>query len=213
MAKMKVETRMKTKVMVACSLLVFLLASCQSGYTRQDEILKKKAEQLTVEEMSRITAVVSTNYGRFRIQLHPEWAPQTCRNFIKLVQAGFYDGLTFHEVLPRIWIRGGDPKGDGTGGPGWTIPLETPSGSHKAGAVGMYHPNFLPNEAGSQFYIILEDITEMDGAFAVFGQVIEGMDTVQRIGHLPITPRDGKPRPFMPLSEVVIKDVVLEAKR
>lgn len=189
------------------------MVSCHSGYTRNDPVLEKPLEQLTAADMARMVAMVSTNYGNFIIQLRPDWAPETCRNFVKLAAAGFYNGMTIHEILPRIWIRGGDPKGDGTGGPGYHLELEPSTGKHVPGAVGLYHANFFPNEGGSQFYIMTSNLPEMDRAYALFGQVIDGMATVQRIANLPTTPRNGKPWPFMPLSPVVIKDLHLEVKK
>ena len=193
--------------------LALFMLSCPPGFSPNDPVLTKPLDQLTDQDLSRMVANVSTNYGSFRIQLHPEWAPQTCRNFIKLVRAGFYDGLTFHEVMPGIWIRGGDPKGDGTGGPGWNVKMEKPIGKLSRGAGGLYHPNFAPDEGGSQFFILLKDCPHLNGVFTVFGQVIEGMATVERIGNMPVTPGAGKPRPYMPLSAVIIKDIHLEAKK
>ncbi len=115
------------------------------------------------------------------IELFEKEAPITTKNFMDLAQSGFYNGLTFHRVDPRFVIQGGDPKGDGTGGSGKTIPLEiAPSLTHKKGAVGMARSND-PNSASSQFYIVLEDANALDGQYAVFGQVTEGMDVVEKI--------------------------------
>ena len=193
--------------------LVAVMFSCSSSYSKNDPVLEKAPEQLTPEDLSRIVAVASTNYGSFRIALHPEWAPKTCRNFVKLIRAGFYNGLTFHEVIPGVWVRGGDPLGNGEGGFGNGFTLETTSGQHVKGAVGIYHPNFDPNNCGSQFYVMLRDFRRMDKAFTVFGQVVEGMGNVERIASLPVTPRDGKPRPYMPLSQVIITEIHLEVKK
>jgi len=193
--------------------LFCLLFSFCSPTTRNDPVLDKPLDELSDEDISRMVAVVTTNYGDFKIELHPEWAPQTTRNFIKLIKAGFYEGLTFHEVRPTFWIRGGDPKGDGTGGPGYYVPLETPSGPHEKGAVGLYHPVIAPDEGGSQFYILLRMYPKWNGHYTVFGRVSEGMVTVDIIGDLPITPKDGKPRGYMPLSPVIIKEIHLEVKR
>jgi len=122
--------------------------------------------------------------GKIVIQLCPDLAPKTVENFEKLATSGFYNGLTFHRVekspTPFV-VQGGDPKGDGTGGPGYTIPDEfTTLKKHTRGTVAMAHSS-APNSAGSQFYICLADAPHLDGSYAIFGQVIEGMDVVDNI--------------------------------
>ncbi len=129
---------------------------------------------------NRVVTIV-TDKGTIKFELYEKEAPITTKNFIELAQKGFYDGLTFHRVEPGFVIQGGDPKGDGTGGSGKTIPLEiNASLTHKKGAVGMARSND-PNSASSQFYICLEDAKFLDKNYAVFGQVIEGQDVVEKI--------------------------------
>jgi len=129
---------------------------------------------------NRIATIV-TDKGTIKFELYEKEAPITTKNFIDLVQKGFYNGLTFHRVEPGFVIQGGDPKGDGTGGSEKTIPLEIAPGlTHKKGAVGMARSND-PNSASSQFYICLEDAKFLDKSYAVFGQVIEGQDVVEKI--------------------------------
>ncbi len=128
-------------------------------------------------------ATIVTEKGTIKFELYEKDAPITTKNFIELAQKGFYDGLTFHRVEPGFVIQGGDPKGDGTGGSGKTIPLEiAPNLKHKKGAVGMARSND-PNSASSQFYICLDDasVKQLDKSYAVFGQVIEGQDVVEKI--------------------------------
>lgn len=126
-------------------------------------------------------AFIETEKGTIKFELYEKEAPITTKNFIELAQKGFYDGLTFHRVEPGFVIQGGDPKGDGTGGSGKTIPLEiAPSLSNIKGAVGMARSND-PNSASSQFYICLEDAKFLDKKYAVFGQVIEGQEVVENI--------------------------------
>ncbi len=126
-------------------------------------------------------ATIETNKGIIKFELFEKEVPTTTRNFIELAQSGFYNGLTFHRVEPGFVIQGGDPKGDGTGGSGKTIPLEiAPSLTHKKGAVGMARSSD-PNSASSQFYICLEDAKFLDGQYAVFGQVTEGQDVAEKI--------------------------------
>ncbi|VVB91500.1 Cyclophilin type peptidyl-prolyl cis-trans isomerase/CLD [uncultured archaeon] len=129
---------------------------------------------------NRIATIV-TEKGTIKFELYEKDAPITTKNFIDLAQRGFYNGLTFHRVVPGFVIQGGDPKGDGTGGSGTTIPLEiAPNLTHKKGAVAMARSN-APNSASSQFYICLEDAKFLDGQYAIFGQVIEGQDVVEKI--------------------------------
>lgn len=126
-------------------------------------------------------ATIETNKGIIKFELFEKEAPITTRNFIELAQSGFYNGLTFHRVEPGFVIQGGDPKGDGSGGSGKTIPLEiAPSLTHKKGAVGMARSSD-PNSASSQFYIVLADAKFLDGQYAVFGQVTEGQDVAEKI--------------------------------
>ncbi len=131
--------------------------------------------------MPNRTAILETVKGTIKFELFEKEAPITTKNFIDLTQKGFYNGLTFHRVEPGFVIQGGDPKGNGTGGSGKTIPLEiAPSLTHKKGAVGMARSQD-PNSASSQFYICLEDAKFLDKNYAVFGQVIEGQDVAQKI--------------------------------
>ncbi|WP_070119868.1 peptidylprolyl isomerase [Bacillus marinisedimentorum] len=113
--------------------------------------------------------------------LYPNEAPGTVENFGKLANEGFYNGLTFHRVIPGFVAQGGCPKGNGTGGPGYTIKCETEGNPHKhvPGALSMAHAG--KDTGGSQFFIVHEPQPHLDGVHTVFGQVTEGMDTVLRI--------------------------------
>ena len=133
---------------------------------------------------NRIATIV-TEKGTIKFELYEKEAPITTKNFIDLAQKGFYDGLTFHRVEPDFVIQGGDPTGAGTGGSGKTIPLEiAPTLTHKKGTVAMARSN-NPDSASSQFYICLEISAEkakfLDGKYAIFGQVKEGQDVVEKI--------------------------------
>lgn len=130
---------------------------------------------------SPVRVEVRTNQGAFTIQAYQDLMPMTVANFLRLAKSGFYDGLPFHRVEDWV-VQGGDPKGDGTGGPGWTIDFETsPQLTHKRGAVGMARRADDLNSAGSQFYIVKSDARSLDGSYAVFGRVIEGMEIVDRL--------------------------------
>jgi len=155
------------------------------------------------DEMKGI-AVVKTNMGTMKIQLELEKAPLTSQNFIDLANKGFYDGLIFHRVIENFMIQGGDPSGDGTGGPGYKIDDEFhPDLSHNsAGILSM--ANSGPNSGGSQFFITLVPTTWLDGAHAVFGHVIEGEDVLAAIGDVETGARD------KPLEDVVVESVTIE---
>lgn len=134
-----------------------------------------------VAEQTGKTAVIETDKGTIKFELFTDKTPITTANFIKLANEGFYDGLTFHRYEPGFVIQGGDPKGDGTGGSPDKIKLEvTPELKHSKGAVGMARSQ-APDSASSQFYFVLEDSNFLDGNYAVFGNVIEGMDAVMKL--------------------------------
>jgi cyclophilin family peptidyl-prolyl cis-trans isomerase len=131
------------------------------------------------------TIVFETTKGTFEAMLYENDAPITSANFIGLVEKKFYDGLTFHRVIPGFVAQGGCPKGDGTGGSGKTIPLETtPKLKHDSEGVLAMARSAMPDSASSQFYITLAPQPHLDMGYAVFGKVISGMDVVQslRIG-------------------------------
>ena len=121
-----------------------------------------------------------------KAELYPETAPNTVNNFIALVSKGFYDGLIFHRVIPGFMIQGGDPKGRGVGGPGYTIKGEFAANRfpndlrHARGVLSMAR-TMAPNSAGSQFFIMHEDSPHLDGQYAAFGKVVEGIEAVDRI--------------------------------
>jgi len=132
----------------------------------------------------KIATIEMESGEKITIELYPDIAPKTVENFEKLANKGFYNGLTFHRVEkdPQPFVvQGGDPKGDGTGGPGYSIPDEfTTQKKHIAGTVAMAHSS-AANSAGSQFYITLAPATFLDGKYAIFGQVSDGMDAVNKI--------------------------------
>jgi len=135
---------------------------------------------MQVDPSKTYLATITTARGTIRVQLDPKAAPVTVNNFVFLAREGFYDGLTFHRVEPGFVIQGGDPRGDGTGGPGYTIQDEKSPLKHEEGAIAMAK-SALPNSAGSQFYITLAPQPALDGNYTVFGKVIEGMNVAKQI--------------------------------
>jgi len=150
------------------------------------------------------------NGKKIKIELYPEIAPESCANFEKLVKQGFYDGLIFHRVIPGFMIQGGCPDGTGTGGPGWTIKGEFSSNGfkndlkHARGVLSMAR-SMMPNSAGSQFFIMHRDAPHLDGDYAAFGKVVEGMEVVDEIAETK-TGRADKP-----VTPQVMKKVYIEA--
>lgn len=148
-------------------------------------------------------AVIETNKGTMKAELFEEKAPITTTNFIKLAESGFYDGLIFHRVIEKFVIQTGDPKGTGTGGSAKTINLEIHKDlKHTDGALGMARSS-SPNSASSQFYICDGPQRGLDGNYAVFGQVIEGMDVVRAISSVPTNAED-KPLDKVTMTKVTI---------
>ncbi len=149
------------------------------------------------------TAKFETNLGTFKVELLEDRAPKTTKNFIDLAEKGFYNGVIFHRVIKGFMIQGGDPKGTGTGGPGYTIPDEFhPELKHdSAGILSM--ANAGPNSGGSQFFITLAPTAWLDGKHAVFGKVVEGMDVVDKIGATPTAPGD-RPKTNVVMEKVTI---------
>jgi cyclophilin family peptidyl-prolyl cis-trans isomerase len=134
--------------------------------------------QIDTDTMYRVT--LATNRGDIVIDLDPRLAPATVNNFVSLARDGFYDGLTFHRVVPGFVIQGGDPDGTGSGGPGYRFADEPVQGEYTAGAVAM--ANAGPDTNGSQFFICLEDLVgRLPPSYNLFGHVVEGMDAVRAV--------------------------------
>ena len=127
------------------------------------------------------SAVITLDNGQaIRIEFFPEDAPKTVENFVTLAKKGFYNGLTFHRVVPDFVVQGGCPKGNGTGGPGYQIKAEFNKQKHVRGSVAMARSQH-PDSAGSQFYITYGATPHLDGNYTVFGKVVSGMEHVDRI--------------------------------
>ena len=145
-----------------------------------------------------------------RLELYPEIAPITVENFLDLVNKGFYNGLTFHRIIPGFMIQGGDPSGNGIGGPGYSIKGEFKSNGvnntmkHERGVISMARA-FDPNSAGSQFFIMHKDAPHLDGEYAAFGKVIEGLEAVDEIASVETGFQDA------PVKKVVMEKVEVES--
>src|SRR5579875_1649228 len=143
----------------------------------------KAAPAMTINTNKVYCAGINTNRGLIVVELDPQLAPQTVNNFVFLAQHHFYDGLKFHRVVPNYIIQTGDPKGDGSGGPGYTLPAEPVKGNYTAGAVAMAKPASGTANNGSQFFICVSDqpAKELTKSYNLFGHVVQGMDVVKKI--------------------------------
>ena len=156
-----------------------------------------------------IVTIEMEDGGIIKAELYPEIAPNTVNNFLSLVNKGFYNGLIFHRVIPGFMIQGGCPDGTGMGGPGYTIPGEFSQNGfenqllHTPGVLSMARA-MHPDSAGSQFFIMHEEAPHLDGGYAAFGKVVEGMDVVNKIAETPTTYGD------RPMEPQVIKTMTAE---
>lgn len=163
----------------------------------------------TGETTNPIVTIVMENDEEIKVELYPEVAPNTVNNFISLVNSGYYNGVIFHRVIPGFMVQGGDPQGTGMGGPGYTIKGEFSNNGfennlqHEPGVISMARTQ-VPDSAGSQFFIMVENAPHLDGEYAAFGKVIDGMDTVNEIVQVE---RDAGDRP---LQDQKMKSVTVE---
>lgn len=189
----------KAYLLIISMILLVVLSACGTSTEKEkdneaepesetkSEDTKSAAEQQTeVVEAEPIVTITMENEDAITIELYPNIAPNTVNNFISLIEEGYYDGLIFHRVIPGFMIQGGDPDGNGMGGPGYTIEGEFSSNDfdndleHERGILSMARTQD-PNSAGSQFFIMTEVSEQLDGDYAAFGQVIEGMEAVDSI--------------------------------
>jgi peptidyl-prolyl cis-trans isomerase B (cyclophilin B) len=204
------------KAFILCVLLAFFLVGCGGEKEAQMEQAEEQAEEvMEPEEMAETeeatkpiskesivreknpVVVIETSFGNIELELFWDKTPKTAENMLRLVLSGFYDGLAFHRIVPNFVIQGGDPLGNGMGGPGYTIDFEQADTKHLRGSLGMARSQDL-NSAGSQFYICLQALPNLDGKYVVFGKVVKGMDVVDKIAQVETDPRD------MPKEKVIM---------
>ena len=196
----------KKTLMITIVTMFMLLATGCFGSAAGQADTKADAAQSTTNAKNRV-AVFDTNKGQFTVELFEDKAPQTTKNFITLVEKGFYNNLIFHRVIAGFMIQGGDPEGTGMGGPGYTIKDEFhPDLKHDAPGI-LSMANAGPNTGGSQFFITLDKTPWLDGKHAVFGKVIKNLDVVQAIGKVKTGPND------KPVEDVVINSITIQDKK
>ncbi len=161
-------------------------AGCKQVEAPQPKKVSYRAPKQTVKKGEKLTAVVETSCGSFEIALDSGRAPKTVNSFAFLAEEGFYDGLSFHRVAPGFVIQGGDPLGDGTGGPGYSVDEKPPANlSYTKGAVAMAKSSAEPpGRSGSQFFVVLAPDAGLPPEYALVGRVSKGFGTVERIGEL-----------------------------
>jgi len=191
---------------------LFLIATNSQAFSEKSR--SKTFNKQEIERMKQTTAVLETKFGNITLKFFPDVAPKHVNSFIELASEGFFDGTTFHRVVPGFVIQGGDPnsKSDdrskhGTGGPGYTLKAEFSKLPHTKGTLSMARAGD-PNSAGSQFFICVADAPFLDGQYTVFGEVIDGMNVVDEIV---AQPRDSRDNPNERV-EIKVKIVSPEEK-
>ena len=196
---------MRKKIILGLCLVMSLCLVACSNKTNKNEETRIPPKELP------IATIVVKNYGTIEAELYPHIAPNTVNNFISLANSGFYDGLTFHRVIKDFMIQGGDPNGNGTGGPGYSIKGEFSNNNfknnlkHTEGVLSMARSQ-NKNSAGSQFFIVTKDQPGLDGDYATFGKVISGMDVVHKIEDAQTDSND------KPLKSVIIESIKVDTK-
>ncbi len=169
------------RIFCATVLTLFLAVSVYGG------IKNKNYSKEEIKKMSETKAVVETKFGNIEIKFFPDVAPNHVDNFIELSKKGFYDGTTFHRIIPGFMIQGGDPNSKnadksthGMGSPGYTVKAEFNNRSHKKGTLSMAR-SADPDSAGSQFFICISDAPHLDGKYTVFGEVVSGIEVADKV--------------------------------
>lgn len=202
----------KGVIFIGISTMLIALAGCTNkNISSQDT---DEENETTVESTGElpVATIKVKDFGTIKAELYPDKAPNTVNNFISLANSGFYDGLIFHRVIEGFMNQGGDPDEVGTGGPGYSIKGEFSNNGytnndlkHTAGVLSMARAND-PDSAGSQFFIMAEEASYLDGDYAAFGKVIEGMDVVEAINSVETNSND------KPLKDVVIESITVDTK-
>lgn len=192
----------KATLLILCGLLLLALCACGKG---------GGSDLGSVTDEPVYASITMEHGGVIRLELYPDVAPQSVYNFVSLARSGFYDGLTFHRIIEGFMVQGGCPNGDGTGNPGYSITGEFSANGikndllHERGVVSMARADGDYNSAGCQFFIMHADTPSLNGDYAAFGRVIEGMDVVDRIAKRRVK-EDGQ----TPLAKVTIASVTID---
>lgn len=213
----KISKLKKLVLIVTCfSLFSVFLLGCSNSTKTEDSEATNSSEEVNKEvkissEDLPVATIAIKGYGTIKAELYPNIAENTVKNFISLASSGFYDGLTFHRVIENFMIQGGDPKGDGTGGTDYSIEgefkangIENPL-KHEDGVLSMARSSSY-NSAGSQFFIMNSTASYLDGNYAAFGKVIDGLDIVYKISKVNTDSND------KPLESIIIESITIDTK-
>jgi len=221
--ELEAQAKLKKTIIIAVCAVVVFIAIVALIYFIPELIKDKPAPAAPVENVTvsdnavyatdndPIATITMEDGSVMKVQLYPEAAPNTVANFVELANSGFYDGLIFHRVISGFMIQGGDPEGTGMGGPDHSIKGEFASNgfengmTHTRGVISMARSS-APDSAGSQFFIMHADSTYLDGEYAAFGEVIEGIEAVDAIAAVETNASD------KPLEDVVIKSITVDTK-
>lgn len=198
----------KFRIMMFISLLAVILTSIGCGSqtpnkantqaTEKDKAQTQSNTGTPTSKNNPVVTITMANEEQIKVELYPDVAPNTVKSFISLVKKGFYNGLIFHRVIPEFMIQGGDPNGNGLGGPGYSIKGEFANNGfennlkHERGVISMGRAPKSNDSAGSQFFIVVKTAPSLDKEYAAFGKVISGLDAVDKIVN---TPRDKNDKP------------------
>lgn len=215
---MKIITQKKKLILFSLLIVTLFAVGCSNSPTTNSDSSTNKQNSTISSDTTKSNTDLSSTYkskysgkkpivtiemadgGVIKAELYPDIAPRTVDNFISLIQKGFYNSLIFHRVIPEFMIQGGDPTGTGAGGPGYTISGEFKNNEfnnllkHTRGVLSMARKQD-PNSAGSQFFIMVKDNPQLDGDYATFGKVTQGMDEVDKIVSVK---RDANDKPLTP---------------
>jgi len=207
-----------TRISFALILILLFIVPAHAEEPRSKKFTKKDAEEprskkftkKEIKKMSETTAVIETKFGDIKLKFFPDVAPNHVNNFIELAKKGFYDGTTFHRVIPGFMIQGGDPNSKnpdrskhGQGDPGYKLKAEFNNKPHKRGTLSMARAGH-PDSAGSQFFICVADSPFLDRQYTAFGEVVSGMDVLDKIVHQPRDKRDN------PIERIEMKVKIIE---
>jgi len=223
---MKAKEFLKKSMVLGTVVLMILAGGCSNKEAAKVESAPKVTEKVGPSRVVKtekgagdkdpLVTIQMEDGSVIKIELYPEIAPNTVRNFVSLVQSGFYNGLIFHRVIPGFMIQGGDPEGTGRGGPGYTISGEfrnngfASSIKHERGIISMARGGNDPNSAGSQFFIMVNSSSQLDGDYAAFGKVTEGMEIVDKIVSVETVISEGSGQKEKPKKEQKMKKVTVD---
>ena len=210
------------KIIISALAMAMSLAmvSCGSNNIKTENYDSSSNSSTPIVDVENlpIATIKVKDYGTIEAELYPNKATNTVNNFIELANSGFYDGLTFHRIVEGFMNQGGDPKGDGTGGPGYSIKGEFSANGynnndlkHTTGVLSMARAK-NPDSAGSQFFIMAGDAPSLDGQYAAFGKVINGLDVVEAINNTKVEINKATGEKSTPVTPIIIEEIRVDTK-